>query len=213
MINAPAMAAVSPIDIAVPESTGDIEDAERITHIAYLNEFQVRQRVVDAKWSQKAVDMLLEKRRKLGGQGSSSKEEQRNYNQDNALREGLSRKPSEQIEFREVSTWMSSSRGEPDRRVVVTYAQDLPNIPVKWTVYTRDRWAFHSATFEQNKKRWYSPRGVPEKLDDLEKEVTFQHRQKLNRMMISNAPTFLYRMNSMINPNNFQWIPGQTPGS
>jgi hypothetical protein len=71
------------------------------------------------------------------------------------------------------------------------------------------KWPYHTATFEMNKRRWYSPRGVPEIIDDLESEVTWQHRQKLNRMAIANAPSFLYRQNARINPRNFTFIPGQ----
>jgi len=50
---------------------------------------------------------------------------------------------------------------------------------------------------------------VPEKLDDLEKEITVQHRAKLNAMAISTAKTFKYRAGSNINPSNYRWIPGQ----
>jgi len=68
----------------------------------------------------------------------------------------------------------------------------------------------HTAEFELNKRRWYAPRGVIEKIDDIEKEVTVQHRAKLNRMMIANAPTFKYRTGSGINAANWHWIPGQS---
>jgi len=50
---------------------------------------------------------------------------------------------------------------------------------------------------------------VPEILSDLEEEITFQHRAKLNRAMIETAPSFLYRPTSGINPSMFTWAPGQ----
>jgi hypothetical protein len=56
--------------------------------------------------------------------------------------------------------------------------------------------------------RWYSPRGYPEHLEDMSKEIDAQHNQKLDSQTIRNAPMFMYR-SGIINPRLIKFIPGQ----
>ena len=208
-VNVPGVVAVSPKNLIVPEWTTDIEGAEYIAHQMWFNVHQFRQRAEDAGWDQTAVKAILEKKRFTGEKNSSAPFDAERA--DEARRAGVWYTADQQIEVHEAYTWFSPSEGQLDQKIVCLYSPDMPDMPLKLFSYQRPsgKWPFHAATFELNKARWYSPRGVPEKIDDLEYEIIQQHRAKLNRMTIANAPTFSYRVGQGINPANYKWIPGQ----
>ena len=209
-LNVPGIVAISPKDLIVPEWTTDIEQAEFITHRMWFTPTQMRAKARNSVWDEKAVKEILERRKKRGGSsgGSGMYDQERT---DEAMREGVSLTQDDQIEFNETCTWFASKENGEDTKVVILTAKDAPDVPVKMYAYQRPSglWPHHTATFEMNKRRWYSPRGVPEKLDDLEYEIIQQKRAKLNRMTIANSPTFTYEIGSNVNPSNFRWIPGQ----
>jgi hypothetical protein len=208
-INVPGVIAVSPKNLIVPEWTTDVESTEYLAHQMWFNEHQFRQRAADSGWDPAAVKQILEKKAFTGEKNSSAPFDIERA--DEARRAGVWYTADQQYEVHEAFTWFSAGPGQPDQKVVILYCADAPEIPLKVFSYQRPsgKWPFHTATFEMNKPRWYSPRGVPEKLDDLEFEIIQQHRGKLNRMTIANAPTFTYRVGQGINPANYKWIPGQ----
>lgn len=203
--SAPTMEAISPIDFIVPDKTGTLMDAERMTRVVYLNEFEVRQRVMDSGWDSEVADMLLEGK----GDGRRGDRVSWNYHEDNADREGIYHRSKGHYEIWVTSTYMSPAKNQPDQKVFVIWSPRHPQKPLRAFVYGQKDWPYRTATLEVNKKRWHSARGIPELLDDLDNLVTFEHRQKLNRMHIANAPTFKYRQTAGIVPENMQWIPGQ----
>lgn len=208
-VNQPGVVAVSPKNLIVPEWTTDIEGAEYIAHQMWFNVHQFKQRAADAGWDEKATKAVLEKKRFAGEKNSSAPFDVERA--DEARRAGVWYTADQQIEIHEAYTWYSPVENGPEQKCVVLYCPDLPDMPLKVFSYQRPsgKWPFHTATFELNKARWYNPRGIPEKLDDLEYEIIQQHRAKLNRMTIANAPTFSYRVGQGINPANYKWIPGQ----
>jgi hypothetical protein len=207
--NVPGVVAVSPKNLIVPEWTTDIEGAEYIAHQMWFNVHQFKTRAKDAGWDPQATQEILEKKRFTGEKNSSAPFDTERA--DEARRAGVWYTADQQIEIHEAYTWFSAKEYGMDQKVVVLYSPDAPTSPLKVFSYQRPsgKWPFHTATFELNKARWYSPRGIPEKLDDLEFEIIQQHRAKLNRMTIANAPTFSYRVGQGINPANYKWIPGQ----
>lgn len=48
--------------------------------------------------------------------------------------------------------------------------------------------------------RWYSPRGIPEIISDIVKEIDVQKNQRIDSQTTRNAPLFLYRV-GIVNPN------------
>lgn len=215
VLSSPAINAIHPIDLIVPDDTSDVDDAMRITHRILLTETQLRSRVSDGLWSKAAVEKILEKR-KTPGNARESKSKGRahtwtgeEYREDLADMEGLLEGSSDLYEVWETCTYFSERLGQPDKKVVVLDSPDLPpGEPIRMRLYERDEWPYRTATFELNKKRWHSPRGIPKKLEDVDKEITVQHRMKLNRASILTAPTFKYRVSAGINPDNFDWVPG-----
>jgi len=211
-VDAPAVVAVSPIDFIVPETTTEIEDAERLTQVITMGATELRRAARDNGFNLDAVDFVVDASNKKRSRGGHSLASARNdYIQDNADREGMSRADDMEFEIYKSCLWFSDGPGKPDFKAIALYHPDHPDKPFKFIRYQRPsgRWPYHTGTFELNKRRWHSPRGIPEIIDDLEQELTLEHRAKINRMSIVNAPTFAYRANSRINPETFHWVPGQ----
>jgi hypothetical protein len=182
----------------------------------YFTESELKAAAIDQKLEKAAVDALIDRRKKGlngddrgGGRGSW----QRNIMDiRQANREGLTDAGKEGLyEVWKISTRMSLAEGQPERKVVCMLPMEAPDLPLKFKTHARasGKWGYHSYTFELNKRRWYSPRGVPEKLDDIEAELTAQHRAKLNRAAITNSPTFKAKPNRNVNLNTWGWRPGQ----
>lgn len=217
--NVPAVRAVSPIDLIVPETTFDLQDSERITHQMFYTHGQLLRRARDAGWNLDAVEEMLKRRSKrakgdrdtTSPTAGPSRLPINEYHQQEAAREGMDTMESGIFEVWEVCSYYAERQGVPDQKIVTILSPDYCDIPFKSIRYSRPsgRWPYHETALELNKRRWYSPRGIPELLRDLEQEITWEHRSKLNRMSIANAPTFKYRPNSNFNPSNVQWIPGQ----
>ncbi len=219
VLNVPAIAAINPVDFVVPENaTMDIEDHERICEVMYFTKSQLQALALDQKLDKKALDHLLDKTKKGAGPGYEQSSGRLNWQRNlidiqQSNREGIDAGGEKDgiFEIWKISTRMSTHEGGPEKKVVALVPADAPGVPLKLKAWNRPSglWGYHTYTFEMNKRRWYSPRGVPEKLDDLEAEMTAQHRAKLNRAAIVNAPTFKYKPNRHINPNVWKWIPGQ----
>lgn len=211
LIDCPAICAVNPAQLIVPGSTTSIEDAERITHEMTMTAPQLRARVKDLGWNESVVEDII----KTGAKASRPRRRiWQDEESEESLREGIKYQDNLLFTIYETIGWMDYNQDRRDENVVTVWSPDtekdnLP--PLAFYAYSRPsgRRPYHTTVFEPNKRRWYSPRGVPEKLSDLDWEITYQHRAKLNRMMIANAPTFMYRMHRNVNPQNFRWIPGQ----
>lgn len=216
VVNVPAIRAISPIDFIVPENaTTDIEDMERMTEVMYFTPQQLKALVADQKLNKGAVDELLNRRKKnggtedRGGSGISNQKRIMEIRQDN--REGLSGDGADDlIEVWRTSAWMATEGGR-DRKVTVMLPRDNRDLPLQLKAFSRPsgKWNYHTYSFEMNKRRWYSPRGIPEKLDDLEAQLTATERAKLNRNAIVTAPTLKYKPNRLINPATWRFVPGQ----
>lgn len=207
--DAPAIVAVDPEHLIVPAHTTSIENAEHITHEMMLSETEIRSRAKDYKWNQAVVD----KRLKAGpagraGGGRTGWEEFFNSADDyDTFRQQQNRT----YRLYETCTYFDANRDGRDEKIVTLWFADFDEAPLKTILYSRPsgRWPYHTCEFELNSRYWYQPRGVPETMSDLDWEITAQHRAKLNRMTIANAPVFMYRMHRNINPENLRWIPGQ----
>lgn len=211
VVDAPRMVAINPFDFIVPSSTSDnIEDAERWVNRLYLSDGVLRARARDARWSSDAVNEILKVGTRTGSR--QNRYDMRANVQEEAFREGVGNAQQDTVhEIWEAGFWYDYDGDGVDEKVVCVLSPEVPELPLKIYAYRRPsgKWPIHRAEFELNKGRWYAPRGVPEKLDELEKEIIVQHRAKLNAMAINTAKTFKMRTSSGVNVSNMRWIPGQ----
>lgn len=74
--------------------------------------------------------------------------------------------------------------------------------------YSHRKWPCVRLNAEVTDDRWYSPRGIPEMLEDIVKEIDTQHNQKIDQQTIRNVPMFAYR-SGVVNSRFVKFIPGQ----
>jgi hypothetical protein len=129
----PAVAAVSPLDLFVPQSTTEIQDAERITHRMWMNEPQLKRRMRDAAWDKEAVRFVLDEERK---KKDRSRSERTDYEQDSADREGVDVTEDSDFEIWETCSYYSEGPGKPDRKVVTLFHPNHPDKPFRCSIPT-----------------------------------------------------------------------------
>lgn len=207
----PRTVAIDPQDIVVPRGTCALQDSERITHRIYLTESQFLTRARDNEWSTEGVNRVLDSSQE-NRTSHVSQVRRTVLDFDRDLREGLVSAQSGDlgvVEIYEHYFHMDiDGDGYPERCSCVlhpgtkTLLRDIREIP-----FEHAQWPFSKMGFELNDLRFYSPRGVPEKIDDIDKEITERHRAKLNKLDLL-VPAFTYRFGSEIHPDRFVFQPG-----
>jgi len=210
LANNPRVLAVDPQDIIVPKTTKGIQDAQRITHRVYLTESDFKDRARDGKWSRKAVDAILAGRNEYRDRGQRDLTRE-TWTQNRDHREGIDQLENDSL----IEVWEHYFRYDvdgdgqdetavvtiqPGSKLMLTNIRELP--------FSHGEYPFIQSKFELNDDRYYSSRGVPEKIDDIDLEITKRHRNKLNNMDMM-VPTFTYRFGSQLNPKNFSYQPGE----
>jgi len=194
-------------DIMVPEeATIDVNGLRWIGQKIWMTENDLRGKQRDNGW--KHIDEIIE-----SGAASSQRldSEKSLLVQTKEAREGL----SSPIKDGFYEIWEMFCEYDIDgdgfaERVVIIYQPDTGKICLeKEFDYDHGMWPFVMIPLEITDMRWYSSRGIPEMLEDMQKNVNVQHNAKLDRMTIQNAPTFKSRFGSLKNAGNFRWIPGQ----
>ena len=198
-------------DLIVPAGTRHLENASRLTHDMYLSEAQFLADAAAQEWDDSAINETMEKAK------ASRRGDRFTNSQDlwNAMR-------------RRSGTLEAAAGADVDDqqiRVSQTYAvQVLPNKSLRKVVITHDRttgaeldaslydyehgaWPFVNTDFEQTEADYFASRGIPQKLEDVERYSTALARHQLN-MMTMEVPTWSYRTGSGFNPNKHKFVPG-----
>lgn len=204
----PRITAIAPEDIIVHDGVTDLQRATRVTHRMIFNKEELLGIARDRKWSMSKVKSIME-----GTQNRSPYD-----GTIEAAREALhndvptvfgAMPETDQIELWEVYTHLDlDGDGVPEKVVLTIHPDTKTLLQAMELPYNHGLWPFVHIKFEHADKRFYRSRGVPEKLNDLDVEITSNHRAKLNSMAISNSPTFTYRLTSGINPDTIRFIPG-----
>jgi hypothetical protein len=206
-INEPYISAVPTYDFIVPFATRGLQDADRCTHRMFMSRDRLREVSRNHNWNKTAVDNVLE-----NGQSTRS-DHDNDVEQRKRFREGIGDlthgDSTDSVEVWEIYAKFYHDDGKVERLVVTCNPKEKEFFRIKQLPFAHGKWPFVQFPFEPNDARFHSSRGIPRKIDDQDKEITVQHRAKLNRMLIANAPTFMYRMGGKINPNTIHWKPGE----
>lgn len=189
-------------DVAIPDTTRIIaptesslnpQDTERITH-----------------------DMVMSFRRFLSKSGSGWK----NLDHVNGLlarsmdpnfpeeltkdfREGITRfRTTGQIRIQEIQCWEKlNPEDAAPRKCVITIAPEFHVLLRRISLDALDgRFRFARINNEITDDRWYSPRGIPEIISDIVREIDTQKNQRIDSQTARNAPMWMYRV-GVVNPN------------
>jgi len=205
--NAPRWVFVDPRDIVVPwDSTDDVDDLPWIAHRMFLKPDQIVERGINGMYNMEAA------RKVADGERASKR-----LRTDSVLdairerREGMlqSAEDSSFVEVLEVYFHHDiNGDGIAERCVLTISPQGREVLRLVEFPYEHGMWPFTRFVHEANEPRWYSPRGIPEMLNDIQTEINAQHNAKLDRMTIQNSLTFLVREGSIRNSSNLRFRPG-----
>lgn len=208
--NGPRVVALDPQDFIVPFYTRGIQSACRLVQRLHLTESTIRSRARDHGWSASAIDNILKKHGD-GAKKNYAEVKRIAIDYDRDQREGVvSTETNDLIELWEVYFLHDIDGDGVDERVttILEPSTGTPLREVRELPYEHGKWPFVKIDFELNDDRFYSSRGVPEKIDDLDIEITTRHRNKLINLELM-VPTFTYRYGSEFNPDNVHFTPGE----
>jgi len=213
--NAPRTIAVAPEDLIIPIGTNDFRNCTRKTHRLFLTESTFIDRASNNGWSQTAVNKVLDQKNKDPyGNSSSTFSQLRILDLERDSREGLiSTNTDDLIEIWETHFWLPKKKNVKGGRHSRVWSMIHPSTgsllkSIKEEPYIHGGDPFDCFRFEVNDDRYYSSRGVPEKIDDLDWEITLRHRAKLNKIEMM-VPAFTKRISSILDPDQINWIPGE----
>lgn len=214
--DAPYSYAVDPV-LFIPESgTRNIQDAERITEIKFFTENDLMMRAMDGYFDEKEVKRAIEELNQPNqdkGDKVASKSTRMFVELETAKtdREGLNNFQNEGlVEVHEVYCLYDIDGDGVKEKCILIYQPDTSAVfRFMEYPYSHGEWPFVQIKNELTDDRFYSARGVPEIIDQIDELITQNHRNKQDRMKIANSPTFTYRIASGFNPNNQRWVPGQ----
>ena len=127
------------------------------------------------------------------------------------MREGIDRasNPSHLVKIWEVYKYYNPEKGKPEQKWQFILTPDFSKILKKQVLpYDHQKFPFVRFSTEIVDDRWFSPRGIPQHLEDLSKEIDAQHNQKIDNQTIRNAPMFKFRSGA-VNPKLVRFIPAQ----
>jgi len=127
------------------------------------------------------------------------------------LREGIAmlNNPSHSVKIWRMYAWHDIDGDGIDERCVLILCPSFHKVLAKFPLpYHHKKWPIVRFDSEWIDDRWYSSRGIPERLEDIAKEIDTQHNQKIDQQTIRNAPMFTFR-SGVVNPKLVKFIPGQ----
>lgn len=192
--NAPDVSVPDTTRIIVPsESPLNPQDAERICH-----------------------DMVMSFRRFLSKSGSGWKNidhvtgllvrsMEPNFPEEltKDFREGITRyRTTGQIRIQEIQCWEKlNPEDAAPRKCVITIAPEFHVLLRRISLDALDgKFRFARINNEITDDRWFSPRGIPEIISDIVREIDTQKNQRIDSQTARNAPMWMYRV-GVVNPN------------
>jgi len=210
--DAPVMESIEPMFLVPSRGTRDLRDTERITEIKFYTKNDIAMRGRDGFFDPKAVKQLLRELDDADKKTSSRNSTVMALEVEKSQLEGVNLESIDDdlIEVHEIYHYFDID-GDDIQEKVVMMVQPDHNIVLKFIElpYDDGEWPYVQIKREEKDNRESSSRGLPEILDQIDREIIFNHRMKANGMMIANAPTFKFKINSNIQPGSFKWIPGQ----
>jgi len=204
---------VEPQFLYTQRGTKSLQDAERIVEIKFCSENDLRIRGKSGFYDDKEVKRAIRELEESAQQGQTETRLSQSLNVERARREGVFIEAGEEAETIEVHEvyCMYDIDGDGIKEKCLLELQPQTGAVFRFVEYpyAHGEWPYVQIKNELTGDRFLDARGIPEILDHIDREVTANHRAKINRMMIANAPTFKYRLGSNLNPNNINWIPGQ----
>jgi len=213
LYNAPEVFVCDPGDIYVPSDSGiNVQDLRWICH-EYFEPFEIiKQRAEEGIYDVDSINEIVNlKNLRENEDTSSSKDNDKIDEASKSQREGVDRvnNPSHLVKIWEVYKYHNPDEDTHEQKWQFIIAPEFSLMLKKQVCpYDHQKFPFVRFSTEVVDDRWFSPRGYPEHLEDISKEIDAQHNQKLDSQTIRNAPMFKFR-SGMVNPKLVRFIPAQ----
>lgn len=211
--NASRTVTIDPMDYVV-NGRSSRDNAPRKTHRLFMSESMLKKRAEEQGWSKAGVDRVLDSSDKPDGTaGAAVLSSTRLKQVRQEFREGTyDRLPGSDKIYEVWEThWHLDINGDGiDEPVWCLFHPSTKTLlkDIRVEPYEHGEDPFNILTFELNDQRFYSPRGIPEKIDDLAWEITERHRSKINKTQMMN-PCFTRLIGGVASPQDVGYVPGE----
>jgi hypothetical protein len=207
--SAPRWHPIDPIDAIVPwDSTTDVDALPWIIHRIYMTDHELNERVANGKFDAIPQGLMRADTSRSGGTAMDGDLlEQRRQ-----LREGVH--GSSETRSRPHELWECYFRFDADgdgiaeKYVATVHKKTNHILRVVPFPYEHGEWPFIRFSFESTEDRWYSSRGIPEMIWDLQDYINANHNAWVDNMAIVNSASFIYKQGTVVNPKSWVWSPG-----
>lgn len=206
--DAPRWHAIHPIDFIVPaDSTTDIDRMPWCVHCVSATDHELEMSAKAGKYDPEKVRAAIEH-----GIMYDQPRSMVGYDHTRDQREGVT--STDGGEDHDHQLWEIYFRHDADgdgiseRYVSTVHKSSGEILRTIAFPYEHSEWPFTRFHYEMTEDRWYSARGVPELVYDLQTEINAQHNAKLDNMAIQNSKSFIFRAGSIRNPSQWTWRPG-----
>jgi hypothetical protein len=194
-------------NVIVPSGSKTLQSASRLAHDMWFNEADLQRRAFSGQWAPDAVEDVL----------ANSRGNRRTGQIDgNRLHDAMRRRSDTnyevdrddaQFKISEVYCYKLNAQKVPVP-IVITMERQMGTVlrAVEFD-YAHGAWPFTESSYEVNDHGYFASRGIPEKIEGLEKHMTGMMRAEFNGLIMATSQSFTYRMSSGINPQKLRWMP------
>ena len=204
-----------PENVYVPADSGmNPQDCRYIAYEIYEPWDTVKQKASSGVYDKTVFEEMAASRdmgMKSPSQGKDSFNPTRTTDVLKDQREGIERANNQSglVKLLRMYAWYDlDGDGQEERCVFILAPEWKKCLKVFPFPYAHRKWPAIRFDAEVVDDRWYAPRGVPEMLEDIAKEIDTQHNQKIDQQTIRNVPMFTYR-SGVVNARFVKFIPGQ----
>lgn len=191
----------------VPKSTMSMQDAPRVTHEFFLSKPQMEQLIKQGVY-RLDLDSL-----ESDSTSNTASDLSHQIDTIKAQIEGLSTTSDDkdQIKIWEICAWY---KGKPTVFTLLPEEQNkiirVPHgVPNEFPELENVVWPYIEHDLEHKDGRYYSSRGIPEKVQSVQGILDMTQNNMINRDIINNTPMFLLNKASDLNERKVRFIPGQ----
>lgn len=215
----PAIWDRDPMQIIAPPRTVDYPNAEWIIIQHVLSSRKLKQMAADGFFRKSAMDRVVTdvgvsgNFNKDGDGGGTSTSMGGALDQEKLLQDRREKiwgvEDQDNVLVWEIYHWYDHNNdGLLDRTVSWIHPRTKTNLATRPYVLPFNEWPLEKIDFEKTNRRWHSPRGIPQMLQDLQIVVNAQHNARLDGMTLRNAPIYQTSLLAGIPSRSFRSVPG-----
>lgn len=187
-------------DITFPVDTTDLNQARFIDYVFTMSKNDIKIAMKDEKYEKYSDDVIDSWSSSAPDIGSSWKQRSRDVG-----------KEDEMIWLHETCVWYDINNDGIEERCIVTWPHGEPDNVLRFIElpYDHYEWPYTLVKRELNDSGALASRGIPALDEDFQNGISTFFNQVVDNGTITNTPIMKYTRNSLQNPRNLRYVPGQ----